>query len=183
MGCDIHTIVEIKKEDKWVKIKEIPEEFNTRNYSTFAFLANVRNSFNTNGFEAKGIPEDISDKTIFDSEDYHSHSYLTLQELIDKDKTDYCSVKCKILKVFYDKFIELGGVLPEGINIEEEKPNGIIDAIRYSFEPTVLAKWQTKKEIAEEYPIFKGIKALKEIAQKYKIENFANIRIVFAFDN
>ncbi len=183
MGCDIHTIVEIKKEDKWEKIKELPEVFDTRNYSVFAFLAGVRNSFNTQGFKAKGLPDDVSDKTFFECEDYHSHSYLTLEELVQKDKTDYCSVKCKIIKEFYDKFIELGGVLPVGMVMEQEKPSGIVDALRYSLEPTVLVKWQPPKEEIQDYPIFKGIDSLKEIAKKYKITNFADIRIVFAFDN
>lgn len=30
---------------------------------------------------------------------------------------------------------------------------------------------------------FKGIKELEEIAKQYKIENYEDLRIVFAFDN
>lgn len=63
MGCDIHTVVELKKGNEWVGIDELPEEFNERNYSTFAFLANVRNRFNTKGFEPKGYPSDMSEKS------------------------------------------------------------------------------------------------------------------------
>lgn len=59
MGCDIHTIVQIKKKNKWEYVPELPDEFNERNYSTFSLLANVRNSFNTKGFEPKGLPDDL----------------------------------------------------------------------------------------------------------------------------
>lgn len=37
MGCDIHTVVEIKNENgNWIGIDEVPKEFSDRNYSTFA---------------------------------------------------------------------------------------------------------------------------------------------------
>ena len=187
MGCDIHIVTEIKQDNKWIGIEEIPETLSERNYSTFAFLANVRNSFGCKGFEAKGKPEIMSNKTkeMFDEqgEDGYSHSYLSLKELIEKDKSDYCSVKCKILKDFYDKFIELGGVIPEGMTIEEDKPQGIIDCFRFAVEPTVLVKWKSAKDKIRKYPLFKGIEELKAIANKYNIENYNDIRIVFCFDN
>ena len=196
MGCDIHTITEIKRNDAWERISEVPEVFDTRNYTTFAFLADVRNSFETEGFQPKGLPEDISAMKFdydaeddfwevdFECEDYHSHSHLTLKELIEKDKTSYCSHKCKISKHFYEKFIELGGVIPEGMKVKTEIEHGdFIDALRYAYDPTVIVAWNPSEEEAQEYPIFKGIRALEEIAEKYGIENPENIRIVFAFDN
>jgi hypothetical protein len=60
MGCDIHLITEIFKEGKWNYIEEIPESFNGRNYSLFGVLAGVRNSFNEDNFEPRGLPKDIS---------------------------------------------------------------------------------------------------------------------------
>lgn len=69
MGCDIHIITEIKKNGKWTYISEIPPTFNERNYVIFAVLANVRNSFCINGFQPKGLPDDLScRKAGFESE-------------------------------------------------------------------------------------------------------------------
>lgn len=62
MGCDIHTIVQIKRNNKWEYIPELPKEFNERNYSTFSLLADVRNNFNTKGFQPKGLPSDLETK-------------------------------------------------------------------------------------------------------------------------
>lgn len=187
MGCDIHIVTEIKQDDKWVGMDEIPKSLNERNYSTFAFLADVRNSFGTKGFEDKGKPEDASEMAKEQFEqwegDGHSYSYLSLKELIDKDKSDYCSVKCKILKEFLNKFTQLGGVIPEGMIIEEHKPQGIPDCFSFVIEPTVIVKWKNDEDKIKEYPVFIGIEELKEIASKYNIQDYNNIRIVFWFDN
>lgn len=187
MGCDIHFVTEILREGKWLVVEENSKTLGNRNYSTFAFLANVRNNFGTKGFDSKGSPEDMSAEAKKFVEEYgedgHSHSYLTLQELIEKDKTDYCSVKCKILKDFYDKFIELGGVIPEGMSIEEYKPQSIVDCFRFAVEETILVKWQPAEAATKDYPIFKIIEELKEIANIHSIADFSNIRIVFFFDN
>ena len=187
MGCDIHIITEIRQNGSWVRVEEIPEVLENRNYSTFAFLAGVRNRFNTKGFEAKGEPDDMSEDTKGTIEswkdDAHSHSYLSLQELVNKDKTDYISIKCKVVKDFVDEIIKKGGSIPEGIEIEEFTPECLQDVFAHSFEPLVIAKWQADEEKTKDYPIFKGIAELKEIAQKYAIENYEDIRIVFFFDN
>lgn len=62
MGCDIHMITEIRKGDKWEYVPEVPQSLDQRNYSTFAFLAGVRDSFDTTGFAPRGLPKDISNK-------------------------------------------------------------------------------------------------------------------------
>lgn len=193
MGCDIHIITEIKKNNKWKRVPETPEEFNCRNYSVFAFLANVRNSFDTQGFKPKGLPEDISalhfdrceeidDWDIdFECPDYHSHSYLTLKELQDKDKTDLQMIKCKVVKAFIDKFVECGGKIPDEIIVSEREPEtfSFFEVLHEAAEPTVIVKWNTNKT---EHAVFKGIKELENIADKYNVQP-DDIRIVFAFDN
>lgn len=289
MGCDIHLIVQVKKNNKWEAVKEKPKEFTQRNYSIFSILANVRNSFNSKYFEPKGLPDDIglkrydfnsyydyyknmyekdtkekiklpdgkivntNDKRFekivseeeaksekyngfsfynneyhvydydllngavvkipikklmteeefwaekqdeydenakdygywsidFDSEDYHSHSYLSLKELDDFDKTDYCLEKIKISKKFYDKFIELGGVMPKQMEVVDEYPNdNFVEALREFYNPCVIIQYNADN--CSEYPLFKGIDELKEIAKQYGIDDYNNIRIVFAFDN
>ncbi len=188
MGCDIHTIVEIKKENTWVGLEECLQEFSSRNYALFAFLAGVRNSFNTKGFKTKGFPEDMSKESReleqkWDG-DMHSKSYLTLKELEESDKSDHYSHKCRIVRAFWEKFKELGGILPDGMEVEEDfKVDSIIDAMQLAFCPEVIVKWQSSEKEQKEFALYKGIEALKEIAEKEQIKNHEDIRIVFGFDN
>ena len=187
MGCDIHTIVEIKKENTWVGLDECPNEFDERNYSLFAFLAGVRNSFNTKGFKPKGFPDDMSEKARKEFEndsDLHSKSYLTLKELDYADKKDAYAHKCRIVGAFWEKFKELGGQLPDGMEVEENfKVTSIIDALHLAYCPKVIIKWQPSEEEIKKYDLYKGIESLKKIAKNNNIDNYENIRIVFCFDN
>lgn len=292
MGCDIHIITQIKNGDSWEYVPEIPQSFDKRSYTLFAFLADVRNDFQMKGFQPKGLPEDMKDfefrfvsqeqeilnsfnapekKMVrlpdgsiidfydkrlsefypsyeevkkfdnfrYDSEtkqysvqnpailsgeviymkykdlmsyqeyvdeyykndwneqmqqygyfaidfecsDYHSHSWLTLKELIDSDKTDYFSNAVKVPALFYKEFIKRGGVLPDGMSViagDERIPSNIIDTIRYSFCPDVIIRWMDGED--SESLLMKGISELIEISNKYNVDS-SNIRIVFAFDN
>lgn len=121
MGCDIHSHVEVRKDGKWEPVNvEFPtwqdhvtsyEPFGNRSYSTFAFIADVRNYSQVPlnfGEMPRGIPADSlysrenskSTQQGFGGYEYdeysehwdgdcHSHSYLTLRELaeFDYDKT------------------------------------------------------------------------------------------------
>lgn len=200
MGCDIHMITEIRKNGKWERVLEIPETLKNRNYSVFAFLADVRNSWDINGFKPKGLPEDISGLTFDKDEDedeedyyeidfreersdYHSHSWLTLKELQEADKSDFLYTKIKVDKEFIDKFFEFGGKMPEQMEIIDYTPNTLVDTIYYAYQPNVIIQWKSVKESElKNISIFEGIKELEEIAEKYDVDN-ENIRIVFAFDN
>jgi hypothetical protein len=68
MGCDIHIITEIRKNDKWEMIKEVPEYLDCRNYYAFGVLADVRNSYGVDVFRPNGLPDDLSTK----KRDFHS---------------------------------------------------------------------------------------------------------------
>ena len=35
MGCDIHLITQIKKDNKWEYVEDVPREFNQRNISKY----------------------------------------------------------------------------------------------------------------------------------------------------
>lgn len=113
MGCDIHFFVERKVDggwvscDKWerddgyVSVKYEDEFYGDRNYSLFAILANVRNGFGFAGTptgtgfvpisQPRGIPEDVCPEIREVYEDYgrhdHSHSWLTVRELLEYDWT------------------------------------------------------------------------------------------------
>lgn len=66
MGCDIHIIVEIKQNDKWTFIEDLPNTFDCRNYGLFSILnTNVRNYYGINGFSPRGLPKDLSIKKCF----------------------------------------------------------------------------------------------------------------------
>lgn len=119
----------------------------------------------------------------FTCEDLHSHNHLTLKELVEADYSDYFAIRYKMDKLFYDEFIRLGGVLPEGMRVVPYEPTEFTDIIRESFNPTTMIAWDTAEEEKEKAPLSKGIATLKEIAKKYEIEDYSDIRIVFAFDN
>jgi len=108
MGADIHSWAEIKRHNKWERIKEsifpnygttkTNEPFSNRSYSVFGFLADVRNYSECKPIsEPRGLPDDSeylnsvleyaysSKQEIENNGNYHSFSYLTLKELVDFD--------------------------------------------------------------------------------------------------
>lgn len=108
MGCDIHSFAERrnKQTNKWEKVEDAfsldkydkerlkkdkgGSPFDWRNYSMFAFLADVRNYDHCEPLsEPRGIPDDISDEVKQEYEyweyDAHSASFLTAKELLDFD--------------------------------------------------------------------------------------------------
>lgn len=96
MGCDIHSFAEVKENGSW-KVVEDYRPFQDRNYQLFALLADVRNGSGFAGCDTgnhiepisipKGLPKDCSAKVQLNSDDWdidgHSHSWLTLKELLD----------------------------------------------------------------------------------------------------
>jgi len=104
MGCDIHSFAEVRKDGKWQytgnvfrddemmrkysKKYKTDEVFLYRNYGLFGFLADVRNYSCVESFEAKGWPTDSEYFDVINPNqdcDFHTYSYLTLEELLDFD--------------------------------------------------------------------------------------------------
>ena len=106
MGCDIHMYVEIKSTtnintnwrcgDYFRVYDPLAEDltmtrvelYSDRDYSLFAVLADVRNSYLIDYIsEPKGLPDDVTEYVKREygawGNDAHSCSYFTLQELID----------------------------------------------------------------------------------------------------
>lgn len=111
MGCDIHVYLEkkvkVNDELKWVNCDyyqkneyyeeysgdDSEKEFNIvqfygeRSYTLFGILAGVRDGYNIQISEPKGLPDDVTPevKSISDywGSDAHSHSYLTINEIYD----------------------------------------------------------------------------------------------------
>ena len=115
--------------------------------------------------------------------DLHTPSYLTLKELVEKDYDDIFYQKVKVSEVFIKAFLSFGGELPKEMKIDNDwQPSDIRDCLRQAIDPVCIVKWKdTRKE--KNINFFKGIEQLKEIANKYNITNYDDIRIVFAFDN
>lgn len=200
MGCDIHIATEIRKNDKWEQVIETPRSLHDRDYSLFSFLnKTIRNDWVYDGFDEKGYPEDMVSKYLdwnlepededdngweVNNGDLHGQSWLSLQELIDKDKSYFCMEKVRVPVRFIDKLNELGIELPKEINIiEPDISNASLTAIYSAITLTRIVYWKDEDCKEEDLAINAGIKELKEIAAKYDITDYNNIRIIFAFDN
>ena len=109
MGCDIHLYIEKKVRGEWICIspmvmnkysdplpysrRKYQEIYDSRNYSLFAFLANVRGE-NPNGFgEPRGLPLDVSKDVNDMAEEWgmdgHSHSWVSLKEIKENMVDDF----------------------------------------------------------------------------------------------
>lgn len=111
MGCDIHIYVEQRVNGVWEQVSDDID--NGRNYDLFSILADVRNGRGFAGVdtgdgyvpisEPKGMPEDVS-KGLIENVcwDYdHSHSYLSLRELIEYDWTQVTTKRFQISAAGY----------------------------------------------------------------------------------
>lgn len=102
MGCDTHMHIErlegetwksldtwVEDEDGDIRVKDV--FYDTRNYDLFAILADVRNDGLEPLCSPLGLPTDVSPEVQKASDswggDGHSHSWHTVQELLDYDWT------------------------------------------------------------------------------------------------
>lgn len=58
---EICMITQIRRNDKWEYVKDVPQSFTKRISSTFAFLAGVEEDLPSGGFQSKGLPDDLDD--------------------------------------------------------------------------------------------------------------------------
>lgn len=124
MGCDIHLHVEIKIAGKW-------EHYNhpdvNRCYALFGKMAGVRDDRIKPISLPKGLPNDASITTKFDSEyvQGHSHSYLTSKEVVklilwgtnyfDRDDWWDSDFFGYLFDSGFDNFIKYPEEYPEGL--------------------------------------------------------------------
>lgn len=112
MGVDIHVYVEIREflgpnMGRWIWQPSL-QPFNYRNYGMFGFLANVRNYSQVPAISSKrGVPDGFTVPQV-EWEDYHSTTWVSLEELV---KMDYNSA-------FEDRRAMVNGdgstIVPEG---------------------------------------------------------------------
>lgn len=179
MGCDIHvTLQHRNKNNQWEDADfyrplgndqfERVQVYIWRNYPFFGLLAGVRSYIEPIDYP-RGIPHDAPDwyKKEYSTENYyHSHTYYTLNELIDylnKQETNPT-----VLKPIMD---ENGRILRVG------------DQVLYT---------QLQPEEDEDEDFDQAILALKELVQRckwrledieYFNENPSNLRLLICFDS
>lgn len=113
MGCDIHLYQEQKIDGSWKSTDVWSDKYkegrlsvayddmvyHERNYNLFSILADVRNGHGFAGVktgagftpisEPRGLPKDVSKQVRSASDDWsgdgHSHSWLTVREILDYD--------------------------------------------------------------------------------------------------
>ena len=202
MGCDITMYVERKGHDgKWHncdyfvqsisspgKYNRIPL-FDDRSYALFATLADVRNYGNTDYIcKPKGFPDDASEYVRAEYEDYgiydHSHSYLTLQELIDFQNEKHPLKRRGMLDPEALKQFDEHGILPDTYCQDTNCPG--YEFREWEEDIDILAPIvdELKKRADELDIIWKfAWDAKNEDMRQNAYDAAADVRTVFWFDN
>lgn len=86
MGCDIHTLAQRRgADDKWETIKGV-HPFDWRDYGLYGFLADVRNYSDVPPISRpRGYPDGFDYEVHDYMCDYHSQSWLSVEELLAFD--------------------------------------------------------------------------------------------------
>ena len=170
MGCDIHIFVERKNEKTGVWEKADCNSLNYRDYSLFAFLADVRNYDRCQPLsKPKGIPFNVCEDTRVEWKQgvsyAHSASFFRVNELLDFDYE----------KTFWNRRIsrttimDNGKTLTDGASLAEEGEGKIISY---------------KENLGEIF--FTDLEELKKLCNPTPLPGitpFSDVRIVFWFDN
>lgn len=226
MGCDIHLYVEIKQDGKWawwdgqpieedeghVYVDWEKQAYRGRNYDLFAILANVRNGTGFagvdigDGFIPISMPRGIPDNSTEEYDrivkswgvDGHSHSYLTLDEIINTE--EYWNQETKqrgwVSMSEYAKFKEKGepdsysgGIFGASVvNVSNEEMDALLDkgVKDKSFDQALGGTYYTQVEWGESYREASRIDEIVQVLSEIVGENgltSKELRIVFFFDN
>jgi len=205
MGCDIHLYVEKKSVDgQWICVAK--DAYGGRNYNLFSILADVRNGRGFAGCKTgegfnpiskpKGLPADVSAVVQEESDgwsgDGHSHSYLTLSEILGFDWTQTTQLQGWVSAEAFKSWDRWGrehGEAPKGYC-------GGVDGGRvvHITEDTMreLIRADDTESLAHHYCLVKWEMPYARCASEFWSETIpkllrlgipANVRIVFWFDN
>lgn len=191
MGCDIHVCLEVKQtvfgKEKWVNVDsftwdeydqklEHNDFYRGRDYDLFSALAGVRKRGNNPCMKEKGMPDDAHSLTVAQYEhwagDGHSHSWLTLKELMD-------------FQAAHSGIVKRSGMISAAQNEELKSgktPDSWCQATNIS--GYVWAEWEDKS-CPVDYFIEQMRAYLKSRFYEYELESLGQekIRVVFWFDN
>lgn len=165
-----------------------PSCFDDRNYGLFSILAGVRNYDGAPCIsDPRGLPSDVTAAVKGESDswgiDGHSHSWVTLQELVDFRWDDPLTESGIVEEKEYTPGkrpqMYCRGVGGPGVVIVKEKDwikKTKRDGKRYYIE----ASWETdiQEHIGEWW-----LESFKELLTKFNDKDLNNIRVVFFFDN
>ena len=142
MSTSIFVATEIRENGKWRFIEDVPSNIKGAGYSTFGALAGVKDSFGSQVFQPRGLPEDISNTKV-----HFRSSRAHCINLYNSGSEKMCVVKCTDGSIHYVKPYD------DGIKVEltEEEyhhmhKNGY-DKTRYSS----LGMYQSGREVKEYY--------------------------------
>lgn len=170
--------------------------YSGRNYTLFSILAGVRNSCSLKPIrEPRGIPSDVSDSVIAGSDEWgpdgHSHSYLSVKELLEFDWSQGFKREGWVNSEDYKEFKENGSpstwsrsVGGGGVDhvTNYDMDNFIADNGEYwafGRSPYTLVHWnESFKDCVGSFYSW-SIPKMKELAG----DDLESVRIVFWFDN
>jgi hypothetical protein len=177
------------------------QPYQGRNYDLFAILADVRNGYGFagcdtgDGFipisEPKGLPEDVSPEIQEESDswdgDGHSHSYLTVKEVMEYDWSQTTKHRCFVQIDDYIEMLRKGENIPESACgmvsggkvehiTEEQFRNNDFD----SNNPYVYVRYEYEETYRESIGDFFFENTINELK---KLGDPKEIRMVFWFDN
>ena len=225
MGCDIHFCVERRVDgvwqtaDRWTDdegyITNVDRFYEGRCYDLFAILADVRNGYGFAGVTTgsgfvpisapRGLPANVSSEVKTFAEgwdgDGHSHSWLTLKELLDFDWTRTTTKQGYVDLVSYARWYDrssapdncYGGVDgPSVQKVPRDQMDALVRAWAEMDEQTqsdfeklhrwtyTLVTWETTyAEAAGGDWWMKTIPALLALSKG----SYEDVRVVFFFDN
>ena len=186
MGTDIHVVLERKVHDKWEYFDSGFDAYDLRCSEFFDFLRDISHG---------GCPEELENKklrpytTMYLNRDGSSHEehhydwdttedgymfgygYIALDELKKKaGRRDVVWVSESFLEIFEC----LGGVLPEGMVVDQD--------IGIKGSSAVAVHVIEDDDTGVQEYIFRGIQEMQEIADAHGLQD-TEIRMCFAFDN
>lgn len=241
MGTDIHFYVEVFNNGDWIPADKWEEDeeyespvkrvdyknrfYHSRNYDLFAILADVRNGRGFAGVKTsegfniisppRGLPEDVCKEISELSEqwglDGHSHSWLTVKELMAFDWTQTVK-KCGLVNggMYYswNQYDRGNGEPPNeycgdvsgpGVNIvSEEKMSQLISAMKDKLIEEGITHYrrelleQIKNELNHTYCSVEWEQPYHKVARLFlsdclprlwRLGEYDKVRIVFWFDN
>jgi hypothetical protein len=178
--------------------------YHHRNYSVFAVLADVRNGRGFAGcdlgdpvtpiFPPRGLPADVSAETKAASDDWgrdgHSHSHLTVRELLDYDWGAPQTVREVIPLAAYAKYFETGEVgFPEACSFIRGRN---IKTVAENIAREILLGKRTKEDNIEYHVKVQYQVPIRETCRYFHdtvipalvgLGDPDRVRIVFFFDN
>ena len=142
MSTSIFVATEIRENGKWRFIEDVPSNIKGAGYSTFGALAGVKDSFGSQVFKPRGLPEDISSFKV-----HFQSCWNHILKLYNDDSETMCVIKHEDGRVEYIKPYDdrLKVVLGED-EYNKMRKDGY-DKTRYS----TLGMYQSGRDIKEYY--------------------------------